>query len=222
MSRIYFALGLFSVTLLVANVVVGLTSGDINSEAAKYRAELASLTEVERQEIPGEPPSEKLLAARAALAAQVEAYQPVRSRQTLHFLLGLLAALVTLLLNSISLTYFIGTGRWCREVVEAYELDEAMIERSKAIKRSNYPWWMCINLALLAIVVLGGASDPSANTANSLSWVLPHRLVAIAGTFMIAWAFLRQVGLVGKHYELIDEILAVVEERKETRAALES
>ena len=215
MSRIYLALGLFATSLLVANVVIGLTGGDTNAAAGEYRQAMADLADAERQQIPGQPPSQQLKTAREGFAAEAKKYQPVRSRQTLHFLLGLLAVLVTLLLNSISLTYFLGTGRWCREVTEAYELDPILIDRSKQIKRRNYPWWMMVNCALLAIIILGGASDPSANTTNSGIWVLPHRLVAIAGTCLIASAFLKQVGLVGEHYQLIDEILELVEEKTE-------
>jgi len=33
---------------------------------------------------------------------------------TVHRLTGVLAALVVVLVNSLTVTYFIGTGRWCR------------------------------------------------------------------------------------------------------------
>ena len=59
---------------------------------------------------------------------------------TVHRLSGILAALVVVLVNSMSVTYFIGTGRWCREVVETYHLADALILRSKAIKRSSFPF----------------------------------------------------------------------------------
>ena len=42
---------------------------------------------------------------------------------TVHRLSGVLAALLVVLVNSMAVTYFIGTGRWCREVVETYGLD---------------------------------------------------------------------------------------------------
>ena len=34
-----------------------------------------------------------------------------------HTLLGLLISVMGVLVNCLSVTYFIGTGRWCKEVV---------------------------------------------------------------------------------------------------------
>ena len=59
---------------------------------------------------------------------------------TVHRLSGVLAALVVVLVNSMSVTYFIGTGRWCREVVETYSLPASFIARSKQIKRASFPF----------------------------------------------------------------------------------
>ena len=78
---------------------------------------------------------------------------------TVHRLSGVLAALMVVLVNSISVTYFIGTGRWCREVVETYALAPALIERSRRIKRAAFPASLLGMLAVVAIVALGGAAD---------------------------------------------------------------
>ena len=117
------------------------------------------------------------------------------------------------------LTYFIGTSRWCREVVETYSLDPRLIERSTMIKRQNVPWALSGILLVLAMIALGGASDPGANISNSADWVVPHRLLAIGATCWIGWAFLQQVGLVGRHTELIEEILGLVEEMREGKGS---
>ncbi len=59
---------------------------------------------------------------------------------SVHRLLGVAAALVVVLVNSIVVTYFIGTSRWCKEVVETYGLDAQFIRRSVALKRRTFPW----------------------------------------------------------------------------------
>ena len=41
---------------------------------------------------------------------------------TVHRLSGVLAALVVVLVNSMAVTYFVGTSRWVREVAETYGL----------------------------------------------------------------------------------------------------
>ena len=87
----------------------------------------------------------------------------VRGLQTIHFLLGVLASLVTVLVNSVSVTYFIGTTRWCREVVEEYDLDASLYERSRALKRLTYPWALGGVFVMLGIICAGAAADPGAN-----------------------------------------------------------
>ena len=49
-----------------------------------------------------------------ALRERYELLEPLQRRATWHRLFGILAALVALLVNSISVTYFIGTSRWCQ------------------------------------------------------------------------------------------------------------
>ena len=58
---------------------------------------------------------------------------------TVHRLSGVFAALMVVLVNSMAVTYFIGTGRWCREVVETYGLSAALTQGAKAIKRAAFP-----------------------------------------------------------------------------------
>ena len=87
---------------------------------------------------------------------------------TLHMLLGQAAALVAVLVNSITITYFIGTSRWCKEVCETYRLPAELAERSTRLKRSTFPWALAGILAVIVIVGLGAAADPSgANLAAS-------------------------------------------------------
>jgi hypothetical protein len=213
MARIYLALALFATLLLVANLVVGLNGGDANGVAAEYLEARDALEVVARQQARGEAVTVELEAARSTLEAVTDRYQPIRISQRFHFLLGLLSALVVVLVNSISMTYFIGTSRWCREVVETYSLSPALIERGRKIKRRNIPWSLSGILLILAVITLGGASDPGANTTNPASWVVAHRLLAIAACCWIGWSFLQQVGLVGEQYELIEEIMEEVGRR---------
>jgi hypothetical protein len=56
----------------------------------------------------------------------------LKRRAAVHILLGVLAALVTVLVNSISVTYFIGTSRWCKEVADVYHLDPELPRRTHA------------------------------------------------------------------------------------------
>ena len=163
----------------------------------RYRAAEAALQEAESR-------FEKKSQEQALLG---KTFIAVRDLQTIHFLLGVLASLVTVLVNSVSVTYFIGTTRWCREVVEEYDLDASLYERSRALKRLTYPWALGGVFVMLGIICAGAAADPGAKGGTSADWVVPHFMAAILGTAAIGWAFWVQVGTVGKNFVVIQEIL---------------
>lgn len=129
---------------------------------------------------------------------------------TVHRLSGVLTALVVVLVNSMAVTYFIGTGRWCREVVETYGLDPAFIDRSRTLKRRAFPFAMLGMLAVVAIVALGGAADPASGRPGTQDWVTPHLVGAITLVGAIAWLFQAQLPNMRRQHELIEEVLADV------------
>src|SRR5690349_20501983 len=71
--------------------------------------------------------------------------QPVPTHETLHWatlhrLTGVAAALMVVLVESIVVTYFIGTSRWCKEVVDTYQLGRDPVVASNRLKRRTFPW----------------------------------------------------------------------------------
>src|SRR5687767_3656973 len=84
--------------------------------------------------------SPELEQARRDYAAADERFVTPRGRMTIHMLLGAGGALMAILVNSITITYFIGTSRWCKEVCETYRLPGELAERSTRLKRSTFPW----------------------------------------------------------------------------------
>ncbi len=139
---------------------------------------------------------------------------------TVHRLSGMFAALVVLLVNSMSVTYFIGTGRWCREVVEAYGLSAELIDRSRRLKRKAFPCAVIGMVAVICIVALGGAADPGGGLAGpggSRDWVTWHLVGGISLAFLIAWSFQAQVPTIGRQHELIDEVMDGVRQARAAR-----
>jgi hypothetical protein len=137
---------------------------------------------------------------------------------TVHRLSGMLTALVVLLVNSISVTYFIGTGRWCREVVETYGLDAALIGRSKRLKRGAFPFAVIGMLSMVGIVALGGAADPGGGlAAGSRAWVSWHLIGGIGLAAVIAWCFQAQLPAIRGQHDLIDEVMADVRRERAAR-----
>lgn len=139
---------------------------------------------------------------------------------TVHRLSGVAVALCVVLVNSIVVTYFIGTSRWCREVVETYSLDRTLIVRSNALKRKTFPYAVASMLTVVGIVALGGAADPGASLQlepiGGLTWANLHLYGAMLGIAFIGWAFTVQWQNISLHRDLIAEIM---DEVRRVRAA---
>ena len=136
---------------------------------------------------------------------------------TVHRLSGVLAALMVVLVNSMAVTYFIGTGRWCREVVETYGLDGSYIERSRRLKRAAFPFALMGMLAVVTIVALGGAADPASGRPGTQQWVTPHLLGGLGLAAMIAWCFQSQLPQIRRQQGLIEEVMGEVRESRRRR-----
>lgn len=212
MTRIYLGLAIVSLTLLLANIGIGFWTADYGEAAAAMVAvgqELGELNRaLDRDTLKKTDP--KYLAAAKRFEEAKNAWQPLRSRTTMHMLLGIAASLVAILLNSISVTYFIGTSRWCKEVVESYKLDPQLAAESTRLKRKTFPWALAGMLLIIVLVAFGALSDPGANFATHLQWRTYHYLLALVGTGFLALAFYVQQQNIGANYRVIERILAEV------------
>jgi hypothetical protein len=138
-------------------------------------------------------------------------------RSRLHLLTGLAAALVVILVNSISVTYFIGTGRWCKEVVERYSLNRSLIKLSTRLKRRTFPWAVLSMMTTVSAAALGAASDPGTLLDNTAAWVTPHFVVSILTLAFLACSFFVQARNLQAHSNLIQDIMAKVRRVREER-----
>ena len=136
---------------------------------------------------------------------------------TVHRLSGVLAALVVVLVNSMAVTYFIGTGRWVREVVEAYGLDAGLVERGRRLKRGAFPFALAGMLGVVAIVALGGAADPATGRPGTRGWVTPHLIGGIGIGGLIALCLQSQVPQIRRQQGLIDEVMVAVRAERQRR-----
>src|SRR5438045_6927179 len=77
-----------------------------------------------------------------------------------HFLLGLTTALMTLLVHCLIFTYFLGTGRWVKEVKLAYDLSDAPLPRlTRDLKRRVFPPALFAMLTAIATGAAGAAAQ---------------------------------------------------------------
>jgi amino acid transporter len=217
LARIFSVLAVLAVLLLAANFVVGLAAGDFNAGAQDKRAAQVRMIDMERQlRRERQRTSDEYEQARRDYAAADERFQGPRGWMTLHMLLGTGGALMAILVNSITITYFVGTSRWCKEVCETYRLPAELVERSTRLKRSTFPWAVVGILSVIAVVALGAAADPSgANVALAEHFVQPHYVGAMAMLVVVAASFYVQIGRIAANYAVIEEILGEVKRTRD-------
>lgn len=101
-----------------------------------------------------------------------------------HFLLGLATAMMTLLVHCLIFTYFLGTGRWVKEVKLAYDLPDAPLPRlTRDLKRRVFPPAL---FAMLTAIVTGAAG--AAAQVEVWRWEV-HATLATATVLVNLWAF---------------------------------
>jgi len=121
--------------------------------------------------------------------------QPAPNPETLHWatmhrLTGIAAALAVVFVESVVVTYFIGTSRWCKEVVDTYQLDREPVLASNRLKRRTFPWALAGMLGVVTVIALGGAADPASLQPNTKAWANWHLIGAFSGIGLVAWTYL--------------------------------
>lgn len=141
---------------------------------------------------------------------------------TVHRLSGVAAALVVVLVDSIVVTYFIGTSRWCKEVVETYRLDRAFVLRMNRLKRRTFPVATISMLVVVGVVALGGAADPGASLrlkplGGLLEWSQLHLIGALVGWALVGAGFFIAWNNVNDNVRLIGEVMDGVRQVRTAR-----
>jgi hypothetical protein len=123
-----------------------------------------------------------------------------------HFLLGLFAVLVTLGVHCLIFIYFLGTGRWVKEVALAYRLPDAPLPRlTRDLKRRTFP------LALLAMLVpIATAAAGAAAQRQEWDWKI-HAGLAAAALLVNLWAFVIEYRNVSINAGVIDDVMREVD-----------
>ncbi|MEX2170616.1 MAG: hypothetical protein WD851_14975 [Pirellulales bacterium] len=140
---------------------------------------------------------------------------------TVHRLTGLAAALAVVFVQCIVVTYFIGTGRWCKEVVETYQLDPDLIRESTMLKRRAFPWAVLGMLAVVGVAALGAAADPATGRAGTQSWANVHLVAALGGIAFIGWTYCLAWNYIAANQTLIQRVLRQVAQVREQRGLSE-
>ncbi|HVX63571.1 MAG TPA: hypothetical protein VHC19_23315 [Pirellulales bacterium] len=138
-----------------------------------------------------------------------------------HRQAGVMAALVVAFVNSIVVTYFVGTSRWCKEVVEAYSLSPEYVLRSNRLKRGTFPYALLGILAMVGVVALGGAADPAARLqlppVSGLTWTNFHFVGATLALCFILYTAFIEAHNIRQNHVVISEVMAQVQQIRKQR-----
>ncbi len=123
-----------------------------------------------------------------------------------HLIFGLTGGILTLLVHCLIFTYFLGTGRWVKEVGLAYQLpDEPWPKLTRALKRWTFP------PALIAMLVtIAAAAAGMGVQVRAWPWYV-HGLLALTTLAVNFAAFVVEYRSIRTNGEIIDQVLIEVD-----------
>jgi hypothetical protein len=123
-----------------------------------------------------------------------------------HFTMGLFTAIGVLLVHCIIFTYFLGTGRWVKEVGLAYNLPDANLPRlTRELKRGTFPPALYAMLITIATVAAGAGRQ-----LQMWHWTI-HFTLAVLTLLINLWAFRVEYRNLATNARVLDEVLAEVD-----------
>ncbi len=134
-----------------------------------------------------------------------------------HMLTGVAAALAVVFVESIVVTYFIGTSRWCKEVTETYDLPPDDLAESTRLKRRTFPLALMGMLTVVGVSSLGAAADPGTGRDGTADMASVHLVAALAGAAIIAWTYYAAWLNVAANQGVIERIVAQVQQIRQAR-----
>jgi hypothetical protein len=129
-----------------------------------------------------------------------------------HFLAGLTTNVLTLLVHCLIFTYFLGTGRWVKEVKIAYDLpDEPLPKLTRELKRRVFPPALYAMLWAIATGAAGAAAH-----VKFWPWYV-HFTVATVTLLVNFWAFRIEYACLKQNVTVLHEVLVAVDEIRAAR-----
>jgi hypothetical protein len=123
-----------------------------------------------------------------------------------HFLLGLFTAVGTLLVHCLIFTYFLGTGRWVKEVALAYDLpDGPFYKVTRELKRQTFPVALAAMLVAIATAAAGAGVQ-----LQAWPWTL-HFGLGLATLVVNGWAFLVEYRNLNRNAATLEAVLREVD-----------
>src|SRR5260370_1926541 len=140
-------------------------------------------------------------------------HNPMDSIYWYHFLISLSTLFLTLFIHCILIfTYFLGTGRWVKEVKLAYDLpDEPLPKLTRELKRKVFPPAL---FAMLTVIATGAAG--AAAQVDVWRWEI-HATLATLTLPVNLWAFRLEYHCLQTNVGGLDEVMREVDRLRAER-----
>jgi hypothetical protein len=141
---------------------------------------------------------------------------PSDSTYVLHVFLGLLSGTTALGVHCLIFIYFLGTGRWVKEVAIAYKIpDDPLPKLTRTLKRRTFPPALFAMLIAVATTAAGAwvATSTTAQAATATKWwPWPvHATLAVLTLAINVWAFFVEYKAVAINGRVIDDVMREVD-----------
>ncbi len=129
----------------------------------------------------------------------------------LHFAVALGAMIFATLVHGITLTYFMGTGRWLEETLAAYSLPTDRFEQSRSLKYRIVGWITVAFLSLLFTGACGAAAHVATAIGAQSWWGIPvatwHFTAATLALALNSYVHVREYEAVAENNRLIQSVV---------------
>lgn len=129
-----------------------------------------------------------------------------------HFVFGLSTAIGILLVHCLIFIYFLGTGRWVKEVTIAYQMpDEPWHKQTRELKRQTFP------LALISMLIgIAAAAAGAGAQLQAWPWYV-HMVLGLLTLLINLWAFRIELRNVTTNAGVIEAVLREVDRLRAAR-----
>ena len=123
-----------------------------------------------------------------------------------HFVCGLITAIGILLVHCLIFIYFLGTGRWVKEVTLAYKMpDEPWHKETRELKRATFPPALFSMLIGIAAAAAGAGAQ-----LQAWPWYV-HMTLGLLTLAINLWAFRIELRNVTRNAVVIDKVMIEVD-----------
>src|SRR6185369_17071706 len=125
-----------------------------------------------------------------------------RSGISQHFLFGFFTTFLVTLAQSMTMFYFIGTGKMVKDSVANHPAGQELIQRTKRFKAKVFPPSLWAMLFTMATMILGGGVH------TKVSWTPPilHAALAVVSLYFNIVAFWKEAKYMMENNLLLEEV----------------